>query len=461
MEDCQARALDQEGFTPLASSMAELEALGIMLFEVPLHPSASPPPEIHATTPTATTSNVPKTTATTSNIPKTTAITSNVSKTTAATTTLEQHPTAHALATSEASKAQTSPEVPETQRSLDAQPARAAGPQSAPAPMEGVDPSAKQPSRALEGVASASGGRNTPLQRTPSPQPQPSPSPTPPPHSLFSIPKSPLLQQSPPASPSRDSQQGDRTRLSQKRKDAATDENGEGSVGTAAVRPTKKLRGKSAQAPTLPKATTPLSDRPRRTRASGADQTPLAASQLAGTSGTTAIAAIPLASTSPNPLTTAKPAWFTSAASMMRGKALGTQWIQLVNTWEAFEVKSDFTESKKLPTTRHPEAVKAWIQRARAPAWRPTITDTAAYEADFKSWWAALQPSWRKSSSGDVVFSRVDGDWEDVCRPGLNGMLSVMAGLFFWGVALGKHHDGQRGWKQAVSDCQVTLNALC
>jgi len=146
---------------------------------------------------------------------------------------------------------------------------------------------------------------------------------------------------------------------------------------------------------------------------------------------------------------------------MMRCKELGTHWIQLVKTWEAFEVKSDFTELRKLPTTRRPEAVKAWIQRARAPAWRPTITDTAAYEADFKLWWAALQPNWRKSSSGDVVFSRVDGDWEEVRRPGLNGMLSVMAGLFFWGMALGKRDDGQKGWKQAVSDCQVALNALC
>ena len=230
------------------------------------------------------------------------------------------------------------------------------------------------------------------------------------------------------------------------------------------ARPMKKSReGEGAQTSTLLKKakTSPLSSRPRRTRASGEIQISSTTIQLASASGTTVAPAAPPASTSTNSLATVKPLWFTSAASMMTRKELGAQWIQLMNAWEAFEVKSDFKESKKLSTASRPEAIKAWIQRARAPAWRPVITDTAAYEAEFKVWWATLQPNWRKSSSGNVVFSRVDGDWEEIRRPGLNGMLSVMAGLFFWGMALGKSNEGQKGWKQAVSDCHVALNALC
>jgi len=299
--------------------MAELEALGIMVFEVPSRPSVSPPPDIQTTTPSTTeTSNTPKTATTTS---------SNILKATTATTALKQRPTIHAPATtSKALKAQTSPKTPETQDSPDMQPARAASLQSAPAPMEGVDPPVNQPSSALEGTASASRRSNTPLQRTPSPGL--SPPPTPPPHSLFSIPLSPLLQRSPPPSPSRNSQQGDQTRPPQKRS-AATDESGEDLVDIAAVRPTKKSKGKGAQTPSLLQAITPLlSDRPRRTRASGANQTSSTASQL----GATSTAAMPPASTSPDPSTTVKPAWFTSAVSMMRNKELGAQWIQLVNT---------------------------------------------------------------------------------------------------------------------------------
>jgi len=94
----------------------------------------------------------------------------------------------------------------------------------------------------------------------------------------------------------------------------------------------------------------------------------------------------------------------------MKTKELGAQWVQLVKTWEAFKVKADFKESKKLCTTSRPGAVKMWIQHAQAPAWRPMITDTTAYETNFNSWWATLQPKWHILSLGKVVFLRVDGD---------------------------------------------------
>jgi len=53
----------------------------------------------------------------------------------------------------------------------------------------------------------------------------------------------------------------------------------------------------------------------------------------------------------------------------------------------------------------------------------------------------------------------VDGDWEVLRRPGVNGILSVMAGLFFWGVAL-RGKGSREGWNNAVSDCTVVLVAL-
>jgi len=382
--------------------MVELEALGIMILEVLPRPSASPPPDINATTASTTPiSGAPKTT----------------------TTTIEQRPAIHALATApKPVETRISPKAPKTQRSSDAQEARVAALPSA-LTSTGVVPTSNQSSSPLEGAALNSRGRNTPSQQIPSSpsplSPRSSPPPTPPPHSLFAIPPSPLLQRSPPTSPSQISKRGDDTQLPQKRKGVTTDEVGEDLVDNVGVRPTKRLRGgKGAQTLTLPKAkTSPLSNRPRRTHASGPNQTPLTISQLASTSGATEATAVPLASASPNSLAAVGPSWFTSAVSMMRTKELGAQWIQLVKTWEAFEVKADFKESKKLCTTSRLEAVKAWIQRARAPAWRPTIMDTTAYKTDFKSWWATLQPKWRISSSGKVVFSRVDGDWEDIRRP--------------------------------------------
>ena len=139
-----------------------------------------------------------------------------------------------------------------------------------------------------------------------------------------------------------------------------------------------------------------------------------------------------------NPATnsTAKPDWFTVSLSMMGEKGLGVTWSKLVEAWAAFEENASYREVKKLPAANRPEAVKAWIQRARSPSWRPSVPDIKSYEAEYMLWWATLQPAWRRSNTRNIIFSKVDGDWESLQRPGLNGLLSVMAGLLFWGVTL-------------------------
>jgi len=115
---------------------------------------------------------------------------------------------------------------------------------------------------------------------------------------------------------------------------------------------------------------------------------------------------------------------------------MGAMWAKLVEAWVIFEGQAGYMGDKKLATTHRPDAIKAWIARARSASWRPDILDIPTYESEFMLWWAALQPSWRKRSDGTTIFSKVEGDWEALQRPGLNGMLSVMAGLLFWGVAL-------------------------
>ena len=54
----------------------------------------------------------------------------------------------------------------------------------------------------------------------------------------------------------------------------------------------------------------------------------------------------------------------------------------------------------------------------------------------------------------------MQGDWEVLQRPGLNGILSVMAGLLFWGVSLRDSSGGRMGWNKAVSDCLVVMKSI-
>jgi len=82
-------------------------------------------------------------------------------------------------------------------------------------------------------------------------------------------------------------------------------------------------------------------------------------------------------------------------------------------------------------------------------------------EARYITWWTGLQPNWRKSTNGKLVFSRViGGDWKQLRRPGLNGLVSVIAALLFWGVVFQDSRGERKGWDKAVFDCLILLNQL-
>ena len=157
---------------------------------------------------------------------------------------------------------------------------------------------------------------------------------------------------------------------------------------------------------------------------------------------------------------TAKPNWFTTSLLMMGEKGLGSTWLKLVEAWATFEENAGYEEVKKLPAANRPEAVKAWIQQARSPSWRPSVTDIKSYETEYMLWWAMLQPAWRRSNTGSIIFSKVDGDWESLRRPGLNGLLSVMVGLLFWGITLRENKGDRKTWNKAVSDCLLVITCL-
>ena len=198
------------------------------------------------------------------------------------------------------------------------------------------------------------------------------------------------------------------------------------------------------------------------TKPSREPRTIAAIQSMAAFQDTTITATSSVAAPSPvsAPATLKKPAWFTAALSMMENPDLGKTWSKLVEVWTLFETQADYEEVKKLSTINRPEAIKTWIQRSRPSVWRPVIDDVQVYEAKYITWWTGLQPNWRKSN-GKLVFSRViGGDWEQLRRPGLNGLVSVMAALLFWGVVLQDSRGERKGWDKAVSDCLVVLNQL-
>ena len=139
---------------------------------------------------------------------------------------------------------------------------------------------------------------------------------------------------------------------------------------------------------------------------------------------------------------------------------LGDRWAELIRLWVEFEEKEGFKERKKLGTNSRPAFVAEWIRYARSPTWRPSITDVPALETSFQAWWKGLQPGWQMSEDRLTVLDKMDGDWDQLRRPGLNGLLSIIACLFYWGCKAQGNKKHRVGWASAVEDCMLVLGQL-
>lgn len=157
---------------------------------------------------------------------------------------------------------------------------------------------------------------------------------------------------------------------------------------------------------------------------------------------------------------TIDPPWLTSAISMLESEELGGNCRPLIQAWVKFKRGQANQPASVLSSTHRPIVIRDWIQRARSASYRPVIKSTSDLQTNFMKWWEGLQPEWRMSTSGQIIVSKLDGDWDGLCRAGRNGILSVVAALFFWGFALKGTGAEQVEWKAATDDCLRVLNAF-
>lgn len=127
-----------------------------------------------------------------------------------------------------------------------------------------------------------------------------------------------------------------------------------------------------------------------------------------------------------------------------------------------FQRKHGFADDKRLPNKGRPGVLNEWIRvgRTRNKSWRPRSLVVKDVEGEFKMWWNSLQPEWRVEN-GVVVKERLVGDWSSMIYPGINGLLSVVAALFFWGLEAQQTKSRRNAWLLAVNDCHIVLNAMC
>jgi hypothetical protein len=94
------------------------------------------------------------------------------------------------------------------------------------------------------------------------------------------------------------------------------------------------------------------------------------------------------------------------------------------------------------------------------------IPNVAAFADVWWTWWIGLQPPWRRSTCQRLsVNDRVlpdNADWEALWTSGQNGLLSVVATLYWWGFAEKGAGTGTASadWANAVANTTWVMRAI-
>jgi hypothetical protein len=156
---------------------------------------------------------------------------------------------------------------------------------------------------------------------------------------------------------------------------------------------------------------------------------------------------------------TTPPAWFSTFQKKFLEKDLGMEWKDLVSSWVSFEEKSRNSDVRRLSAAGRPKVVGMWIARKRTTTFLPNISSLEDYESEFYGWWKNLQPTWR-ISNGKVDKAVSRGDWDCLRCPGVNGVISVVVALFYWGLASDGKLAHRKAWITAVEDCVTVFSLL-
>ncbi|KAJ6457182.1 hypothetical protein C8R47DRAFT_995805 [Mycena vitilis] len=156
------------------------------------------------------------------------------------------------------------------------------------------------------------------------------------------------------------------------------------------------------------------------------------------------------------------PPWVTKVFTQMSSEWIGGVFVEVLRSWVEVEQKHDFDfGNSKLGSTSRPGEVSEWIRDGREHA--RTVKNTKTFESKWWKWWGSLQPKWRALLVDAAPPPPPEGaDWAVLDVPGQNGMLTVVATLYWWGCAEKRRGESARseGWERAATDVAFVLKCL-
>ncbi|KAJ6448523.1 hypothetical protein C8R45DRAFT_850244 [Mycena sanguinolenta] len=145
-------------------------------------------------------------------------------------------------------------------------------------------------------------------------------------------------------------------------------------------------------------------------------------------------------------------------------------WTAMVEAWWALEQATGFqTAGKALPPRARPAAVSWWVQRGRKDGRIPLDLDADEKNEEREdfydavvNWWVQVNPAWWKEDERTATKFEEHGlkqDSEpdlDGLLPGLNGLTSMLACLWWWHRLAGIP-EGTLLWQRLVADVTWVL----
>ncbi|KAJ7074435.1 hypothetical protein C8F01DRAFT_970742 [Mycena amicta] len=157
--------------------------------------------------------------------------------------------------------------------------------------------------------------------------------------------------------------------------------------------------------------------------------------------------------------------WVSAVWPEIAGERVATSYAKLLEAFVAFERAHGWSEGERaLSATARPKQVKEWI-RADRKATPRMIKLHKRFEEEFWTWWKFLQPQWRKAKTSwpamDAVQEEDDGEsWAVLTVPGKNGLVSVVAALYWWGRDDSISGSPSPAWSSAVKDVTWALERM-
>ncbi|KAJ7772553.1 hypothetical protein DFH07DRAFT_733840 [Mycena maculata] len=161
--------------------------------------------------------------------------------------------------------------------------------------------------------------------------------------------------------------------------------------------------------------------------------------------------------------------WFVDAHARITHEDLGPHFDGLIAAWTHLEDASRYEQGPtNLPNKGRPKQVGSWIagRHRKMDGEELTVSDPGAYTVKWQAWWDSLQPTWRTRDSDGAwsvmgEYGMGGREWGPLYQWGVNGTLSILASLYFWGRAVRNDSEGQQvPWELAVWDVAWMLEGM-